>query len=463
MKTLALCFLTLLPALAFCNEETANRAVEIVNPQRRDLTKWIEIPGNTEAAVSVELFARVPGFLRDFKLDIGDTVKPGDVIARIDAPELDQDVKLAEAQKMSALAEVKTAESNVKSAQSAVKSAQAQVERVQAREAEIDAKEAGLRIDVLKSKAELQKAQKQYERTQKLFSTNAATDLERENQEMTVGVFQAGVSVAEAKLATIPSERGTLKKEIEAAKAALESSQSAVDSALALVDSAKGKVGIAEASVQRAKVWQSYTQVAIPPMGLGKPASQARVHKRFVSNGDLITAGTGARSGMQALVQLVVTDPIRVVADVPESDVGNVGVGTALQATFYGMEKEAPHAGKVVRVAPMISMATRTLRIEMDLPNTDGKLNPGTMAQIEIATSVRKNVLALPASAILVGKLSSVVYVVENGKARKIAVKTGVADHGMVEVSARDLSETSQIVTFARTGMDGEEIVVSRK
>lgn len=460
----SLLFITLfLTALGMCGEETASNAVETVKPQRRDLTKWIEIPGNTEAAANVELFARVSGFLRDFKLDIGDTVKPGDIIARIDAPELEQDVKLAEAQKASAQAEVKTAEANVKAAQSAAKAAQTQVERVQARDAEIDAKEAGLKIDVLKAKAELAKAQKQYERTQKLFSSNAATDLERENQELTVGVFQAGVAVAEGKLTALPSERAVLKKEVESTKAAAESAQAAVESTQAVVEAAKGKVGIAEATIQRAKVWQTYTQVTVPTLGLAKPATLAHVHKRFVSNGDLITAGTGARSGMQALVQLVVTDPIRVVADVPESDVGNVAIGTALRATFYGMEKEAPHTGKIVRVAPMISLATRTLRIEMDLPNADGKLNPGTMANVEIATAIKKDVLALPASAILTGKLGAVVYAVENGKAKKIAVKTGVADHGLVEVSAKELTETTEILKVARIGiLDGEELVVSK-
>ncbi len=453
-----------LTAVGMCSEETASNSVDTVKPQRRDLTRWIEIPGNTEAAVNVELYARVPGFLRDFKLDIGDTVKPGDTIARIDAPELEQDVKLAEAQKASAQAEVKTAEANVKAAQSSVKAAQSQVERVQARDAEIDAKEVGLKIDVLKSKAELAKAQKQYERTQKLFLTNAATDLERENQELTVGVYQASVAVAEGKLTALPSERAVLKKEVDAAKAGAESAQAAVESAQAAVEAAKGKVGIAEATVQRAKVWQTYTQVTVPPLGLGQPASQARVHKRFVSNGDLITAGTGARSGMQALVQLVVTDPIRVVADVPESDVGNVGIGTSLRATFYGKEKEPPHNGKIVRVAPMLSLATRTLRIEMDLPNADGKLSPGTMANIEIATSFSKNILALPASAILTGKLGSIVYAVENGKAKRIAVKTGVSDHGLVEVSAKELTETTEIVKVARIGiLDGEELVVTKK
>ncbi len=58
------------------------------------MSDWIRLPGNTEAEVEVMLFARAPGLLKDFTLDVGDRVKPGQTIAHIDAPDLEQDIKL---------------------------------------------------------------------------------------------------------------------------------------------------------------------------------------------------------------------------------------------------------------------------------------------------------------------------------------------------------------------------------
>src|SRR4051812_21871848 len=72
--------------------------VTIVKPARRDMVRWIKLPGSVEADAEVTLYAKVSGFMKDLKVDAGDKIKPGDVIGRLDAPEYDQEVKLAEAQ-----------------------------------------------------------------------------------------------------------------------------------------------------------------------------------------------------------------------------------------------------------------------------------------------------------------------------------------------------------------------------
>ncbi|HLX65057.1 MAG TPA: efflux RND transporter periplasmic adaptor subunit [Planctomycetota bacterium] len=444
---LAWVFSALFFAAAAAEESVAS--IETVKPERRDVVRWINIPGNTEALVELPLYARASGFLCDFKLDIGDSVKPGQPIGRIDAPELEQDVKLAEAQLASAKADVKAAEAAVLAADAAVK-------KVQASSTEIDAKEMNLKSDIVKAKAEKDKAQKQYDRTKKLFDTEAATDQDRENQEYTVKVYEAGIEVAQTHLAAIPSERAVLAQELESAKAAVEVAKSAVAAA-------KGKEGIAEAALKRAKVWFDYTNVVVPVLGLGTPIKEARVIKRFVSNGDMITAGMGGRSGMQALVQVVVSDPIRVCADVPEPDAPNVGMGSQVSVTFYGMKSEAPIKGKITLLAPSLSAATRSLHVEMEVPNPTGALRAGMMANVEIATDVHKGTWAIPATAVVSGKQGSTsIFIAETGKAKKINVQPGYLDHEWEEVTAKELNENTIVVKNARKSgvVDGAEIPV---
>ena len=226
-----------------------------------------------------------------------------------------------------------------------------------------------------------------------------------------------------------------------------------MESAQAAVDAAKGKFGIAEAALRRAEVWLAYTHVVVPPLGVSRQAATARVMNRLVSNGDLITAGAGARSGMQPLIELVVTDPMRVVADVPEAEVGKIGIGTPMRVKFYGME-DKPRAGKIIRLAPSLSAATRTLRVEMDLSNPDGALRGGMLANVEIATGVHKGTFAIPESAVRTGKGgATTIFIAETGKAKRISVNVGYTDHGWEEVSAKDLNENTVVVKNARGGV----------
>ncbi len=87
-------------------------AVKTVNPQPATASRVFEIPGHTEPAEEAKLFCRATGTVRERKVDIGDQVKAGDVLAVIDAPEIDKQVDAAQAAVESAAAKARTARSN---------------------------------------------------------------------------------------------------------------------------------------------------------------------------------------------------------------------------------------------------------------------------------------------------------------------------------------------------------------
>jgi len=89
----------------------------------------------------------------------------------------------------------------------------------------------------------------------------------------------------------------------------------------------------------------------------------------------------GARSAPLFSVHRVET--VRVFAEVPEAQAGAIKIGTAASVKVYGATGAAI-SGKVTRLSGALDPATRTFRVEIDLPNPGEKLLPGQYAQVTL-------------------------------------------------------------------------------
>src|SRR5450755_2626740 len=96
--------------LSDLTEAEAVPTVAIVTPTHVDNRAGLELPGRLEPYIRAPIYARIPGYLKSWRHDIGDKVKAGDVLAEIDTPDLDQ-------QLMQARADLSVAEANAKLAQ----------------------------------------------------------------------------------------------------------------------------------------------------------------------------------------------------------------------------------------------------------------------------------------------------------------------------------------------------------
>ena len=85
-------------------ERQAMPTVAVVTPDDRGRRTTLDLPGRLEAYSQAQLYARVSGYLKDWKVDIGKAVKSGELLAEIDAPDLDQQIMQAEADVASAKA-----------------------------------------------------------------------------------------------------------------------------------------------------------------------------------------------------------------------------------------------------------------------------------------------------------------------------------------------------------------------
>ena len=85
-------------------EKQAVPVVAVAPPDSRGKTTTLTLPGRLEAYTQAQIYARVTGYVKEWKADIGTPVKTGELLATIDAPDLDQQIMQAEANLTSAKA-----------------------------------------------------------------------------------------------------------------------------------------------------------------------------------------------------------------------------------------------------------------------------------------------------------------------------------------------------------------------
>ena len=147
-------------------------------------------------------------------------------------------------------------------------------------------------------------------------------------------------------------------------------SQQELDEKRSAATQAQANVAAADANVQRLKQTEAFKRVTAPFAGV--------IIRRNVDVGDLIDAGGGAA---RALFTMAQTDPLRVTINVPQAYAHRVKPGqdvVVMQAELRGQR----FAGKVARTAGAIDTATRTMQVDVQLPNADGTLLPGAFVQV---------------------------------------------------------------------------------
>jgi len=135
---------------------------------------------------------------------------------------------------------------------------------------------------------------------------------------------------------------------------------------------AQANVQAAVADMHRLQALLQYTKIVAPFDGV--------VTRRFINPGDLVQAATSTRP-TTPLFTCQKLDVVRVFADVPEASATTIRQGWPAQVRLYGPAAQTI-SGSVTRIASALDSATRTMRVEIDLPNPDEKLLPGMYAQV---------------------------------------------------------------------------------
>ena len=152
---------------------------------------------------------------------------------------------------------------------------------------------------------------------------------------------------------------------------------------------ARANLAAAEANVERLRQMESFKRVVAPFDGI--------ITRRNVDVGDLIDAGGG---NGRALFVLTQSDPLRVYVNVPQSYAHLVKSGQKVNVNLAEMS-DRKFSGEITRTASAIDTATRTMQVEVMLPNRDGLLLPGAYVQVALPVGGDKR-LQIPAGTLVI-------------------------------------------------------------
>src|SRR5450755_2431195 len=209
-------------------------------------------------------------------------------------------------------------------------------------------------------------------------------------------------------------------------------SQQELDERRSGATQAVANLAAADANVQRLRQLQSFTRVTAPFAGV--------ITRRNVDVGDLID------SSGRTLFVLTQMDPLRVYVNVPQSYAQLVKPGQKVVVTQAELRGQS-FPGTVARTAASIDAATRTMQVEIALPNRDGTLLPGAYVQVELPLAGGKT-LVVPTNVLLF-----------RGEGTRVAVVDSASKVHLKPVTlGRNLGESIEVLDGLNAG---ERLVVN--
>jgi membrane fusion protein (multidrug efflux system) len=210
--------------------------------------------------------------------------------------------------------------------------------------------------------------------------------------------------------------------------------QKAVEAEQSQVAAAQQNVEGARQALNSVTEMEAYLRVTAPFNGV--------VTERNVHPGALVGPNS-AQSGGLPIVRVVENDRLRLVLPVPEGYLGGASVGAVIKFAVAAYPGET-FSGTVARVAQTVDVKTRTMAVELDVDNRDGRLASGTFCQVQWPVRRAGPSLLVPSASVVSTTDRTFLIRIRNGRTEWVDVKTGVASGTLVEVFG-DLRADDQV------------------
>ena len=213
------------------------------------------------------------------------------------------------------------------------------------------------------------------------------------------------------------------------------------DAARAAQESLQAQVNQMEVALAQAETHLAYSYIRAPFAGY--------IAERNLDTGAYVSSATASTSTMsRGIMSLHDINTVRVLIEVVERDIPLVKVGQTaeLRAEAY------PHhvfEGTVTRVVQALNRATRTMTVEIDLPNKDRRLKGGMFARVEVMVGTHHQALQIPIDAVSRLENMQYVYIVQEGKAQRADVEIGARNGNLVEIT-KGLTGREQIIVAGK-------------
>ena len=391
------------------NKETAQRSkqeagaepvIEVVRVTHAKANEGLVIPGTTTPLVEASVYARANGYLKKRFVDIGDHVRKGQLLAIVDAPDLDQQVDQAREQ---------------------VSQAQAQLAQQQTQLTLTDVTVARYRALVAKGVFSRQDGD---QREADFQAQRASVSAAERNVEAFRANLRRVLSLQSYERVTAPFDGVVTQRNVDAGD--LISAQGSAGGGTTLTPSAQSASGSANNS--------------------GSSGNGA----------NLATNSTGGGQG-GALFTIAQNGRLRILVSVPESYASLIRLGQSASLHFQELPNQE-FFGKVTRTAGSIDQNTRTLLTEVQVDNTAGRLLPGMYAVVTFAAAPGGGPLVVSGDAIAIRDDRPTVAVITDGEVHLTPVTIG-RDYGAEVEIVQGLRDGELIAsTFTDDVIEGAKV-----
>jgi RND family efflux transporter MFP subunit len=165
---------------------------------------------------------------------------------------------------------------------------------------------------------------------------------------------------------------------------------------------------------------------------------------RYADKGAVIQSGLNNPNAMP-LFDIQDLQPVRLAIDVAETDAVLLQKDSKVKVNFPDLPNVSLSAS-VSRIAYGLNETSRTMKVEIDIPNKELKIRSGMYAQVEIASGGHAQAMAVPNEALANAKGQSFIYVVEKGRVKKLVIKTGVRDEKYTEILNGEVKPSDAVV-----------------
>lgn len=391
---LSLILLVLIPSFCSCtktkqqNEEEIHRIPVIIKPvQRGSLESVAQYTGIVKPKNIVYIASPIPGRVSKANFEVGDRVKKGATLFSIDSKELEANIKVLEEQ-------LKVAKANISLAETAVVSAMG----------------SGYEGQKLQLESTLTSAEHNYTAAKKAFDT--------------------AIVLYETKIIN-SLKYYEIKNQFEQARNALKTadnayqlyinklSEEAIDLSNQQLKQAQASYNAIKIQIEIANQQLKYADVASPIDGV--------IASKDIFDGALIS---------NTMVPYVVsdTDTLQVAISVTEQVINKIHKGNELRILIPAAGAGA-FTGIITSISPVMDAKTFSYGVLIDVSNNSNLIKPGMTAKVDISVEKREDIILAPLNSILSEDSGKYVFTVENNRAIKRFVDTGISDNDLVEIT----------------------------
>jgi RND family efflux transporter MFP subunit len=376
--------------------------VGVQRPERRDLEITLSYTGDILPNRQTPIFAKTSGYIRAIRVERGDFVQAGQLLVEIETTEMENAMDQARAQLQSAMAGLQVAHSNLEASRANLLSQQA---------------------NLVKAQAVLANDRRQAERMAELFDKGLVSAQDRDNA----------------------------RTNFESSEALLKAQEAQVQAARVQIETADSQVRLAETQVEQQRAGVRMAQMHVDDTRIVAPFA-GYISQKALEVGAAVSNQAAATSNASvAIVTLQDINPVKLQIEVPEREVPRVRTGAAVRliADAY---PDRRFAGTLQRIVHALDPRTRTMGVEVEIPNPDRLLKPGMYARAQLVLDVERGALLVPLEALVGSESRPAVLVVREGKVATATVTLGVTEGPLSQVK-KGLGPDDQVI------VQGKELV----